>query len=101
MYKCDTCGKYVDELPITRETVGFVYGDAIVEEYVNEDCSCGGWFKETEVCKRCGDSEIADEFENGFCKKCQQVLFDKLKETFTKEEIDFLYENLEDLENET
>ncbi len=102
MYKCNKCGNYVDRLVIERQTVAFRDGEPIIEEYENDTCSCGGWLKETAVCERCGDSEIKDDFNNGLCLKCQSIVWNKfsqlLKDNFTKQEIDFLYENWEDLE---
>ncbi len=104
MYKCNTCGKYVDKLPIERQTVAFLDGEPIEEEYEYDTCSCGGWLKETAICGRCGDSEIEDDFENGLCSKCQSAIWDKLnqllRDNFTSQEFAFIYDNLEDLEYE-
>lgn len=102
MFKCTDCGNYFDKLPIERQTVAFVDGLPIEEEYEIDTCSCGGWLKETAICSRCGDSEISEDFENGLCAKCQSVLFNKfndfLKSNFNDNEINFIYENWGGLE---
>ena len=52
MYKCDKCGKVVDELPVITEK--YPYGDRYANQKVTDDaCECGGPCECGEACEWC------------------------------------------------
>lgn len=97
MYKCDTCGKFIDELPIVKQTVAFQDGEPIEETFTEFECSCGGCFCETEICPKCEESKISDDFKDEFCKECAEAIMEKfemvMKSMFNADEIDFIHDN--------
>lgn len=55
MYCCNKCGKWSEELPITRQVHGFTSIGNSYEEDVAANCRCGGDFVKAFQCEVCGD----------------------------------------------
>lgn len=100
MYMCSECGAVYDELPTIREKIGYYGSEPQYETYEVDECSCGGWLKETAKCKRCGEDKIEDDFTDDFCKDCTNEIMIKFKEllyqNFTVAEQEFIYNNWEE-----
>ena len=100
MYMCSECGAVYDELPTRTDLIGYYGSEPQYETYTHDEGRCGGWIKETAICKRCEESKIEDDFQDDFCKECSDVVYKKFKqllnENFTADEIEWLYNNWEE-----
>lgn len=75
MYKCDKCGKVVDELPVITEK--YPYGDGYANRKVtDDDCGCGGTLEEAFKCKICEEVKICCENADGYNEICDDCLKD-------------------------
>lgn len=75
MYKCDKCGKVVDELPVITEK--YPCGDGFVNRKVtDDDCECGGTLEEAFTCKTCDEVKICSENADGYNEICDDCLKD-------------------------
>ena len=75
MYMCSECGAVYEELPTITEKIGYYGSEPQYETYEVDECSCGGWLKETAKCKRCGEQKIEADFEDDFCKDCYSEIY--------------------------
>lgn len=75
MYKCDKCGKVVDELPVITEK--YPYGDGYANRKVtDDDCECGGTLEEAFTCKTCDEVKICSENADSYNEVCDECLKD-------------------------
>ena len=75
MYKCDWCGKVVEELPCEKEFIeidGILYQNGFS---ANDECKCGGTFYEATECPICGEWFIEKDFD--CCDKCFEESLNK------------------------
>ncbi|MGN0595026.1 MAG: hypothetical protein ACI4I6_07700 [Hominimerdicola sp.] len=108
MYKCDTCGKVVDELPVITEK--YPCGDGFVNRKVtDDDCECGGILEEAFTCKTCDEVKICSENADNYNEVCDECLkdlsrnMDVVRKAFTNKDggSDELIEYLIGIEHKT
>lgn len=68
MYKCDKCGKVVEQLPLCKDTIDFDGYSYTVQEFGFNECKCGGEFEEAVRCPICGEWFIENTVD--CCDKC-------------------------------
>lgn len=69
MYKCNNCGKLVEELEEIK-------GDYNNPSYVEDCCDCSGYYEEAYKCKECGEWFTKEELNGGICNDCLDNLIE-------------------------
>lgn len=77
MYICDECGKVVETLPVSRDSVPYGEGCAYYE-YAESECSCGGEYVEATKCL-CGKWISEEEKYHKECIKPYRTLDNALE----------------------
>lgn len=85
MYKCNACGKIIEEISIGTDWVPAPFGNGKVPmESTDYDCSCGGEFEEVFECDICSDYFLEEDMHSNLCNKCYKNEYPTLIERFKK-----------------